>query len=679
MAKQKFDSVAKLFSLAASPGVALVIIAGFVAAVFALFLKAPALSDQLDYFSSALMLPDVTPTHRHLRVGLVWPLWGAIQLFGYSEVAYYLLPYLAAVFLGFGTWWLGKLMFSPAVGWVASVLVVLIPRYVSDMSYILPDYLAAGIFTLAVALIFWASVNRSEVAPSRSLLVIAMAGVLLGWAYLTREYIVVLFPCIGLALLLLKTPLRGWIAFCLGALSVYLLESIWGWLVYGDPFVRLSAAAGPRETSRPFATETWEIIKQFPSVFSDLRGGMFVAGLVTFGLLSGLIGLVSRNPGWKVIASWSVLGWVFFTLIALLPIWLFDGEAVYLRMHKFRYWALIFPPVFIGAVAALFFLAGLFSRGSRAVSTAIVVGLLAIPAYGYLSGLSQVAASGALVRVDSNDYREFREFLIREQGSLPEVFWTDYGTGVSGSNSLPIYFYNWTGSEKIWDGTLRYLSKGASTWVDRDDISTGYVILDRTRSSLIIGKSTPLYFSAPEATWATVFRSSNGDVLVFDPTRSPTVNDPVQVRASQLQVLKAPNSSDAYTAMLSGEALSLNLGKGARVLVSDDAAHGLAAPVNDVNLMAGSEAGFVFGNFHLNTRGGEVPRLRCLFYDSSKDRVSRSADIFPAEPIEAGEKYFFSCSPPVDGPQFSSFRVALELREGMKVGVEKIEYGFTEY
>ncbi|MEX2964716.1 ArnT family glycosyltransferase [Microbulbifer sp. TYP-18] len=501
------------------------IIASFVAVLFVFFLKPPALSDQLDYFFSALMLPDVTPTHRHLRVGLVWPIWGAIQMLGYSELAYYLLPFLTAVFLGFGTWWLGKLMFSPAVGWIASVLVVLAPRYVRDMPHILPDYLAAGIFTLAVALIFWVSVNRSGISSYRSLLAITLAGVLLGWAYLTREYIVVLFPCIGLALLLLKMPRREWVAFCLGAFSVYLLECIWGWLIYGDPFIRLFAVSGPRETSRSFATGTWEIIKQFPEAFNNIRGGIFVAGLVTFGLLSGLAGLVSRNPSWKVLASWSVLGWMFFTLIALLPIWLFDGEAVYLRMHKFRYWALIFPPVFISAVAGLFFLANLLARGSRIISTAVVMALLAIPAFGYLLGLAKVAASDDLVRGNNNEYQEFREFLIREQDSLPDVFWTDYGTGASGVRSLPIYFYNWAGSKKIWDGNLRYISKGSSTWIDQAKISSGYVILDRNKYSYFAGKSIPLYFSTPETIWATIFRSSNGHVLVLDPSRSPAVNN----------------------------------------------------------------------------------------------------------------------------------------------------------
>ncbi|MDX1555386.1 MAG: glycosyltransferase family 39 protein, partial [Xanthomonadales bacterium] len=185
---------------------------------FLAFREPPILSDQLDYFSAAWALPDVSPTHRHLRVGLIWPVWLLTRIFGYSEFAYYGIPLLTRFLLGFATWWLGRQMFSARVGWAAGLLIMMTPGYTRVASQLLPDYFAGSLIALGVALIFWA---RSGAPRSMrwQLLALLASGICVGWAYLAREYIVILFPCIGLGLLLLRTPLKGWVAFCSGAVA----------------------------------------------------------------------------------------------------------------------------------------------------------------------------------------------------------------------------------------------------------------------------------------------------------------------------------------------------------------------------------------------------------------------------------------------------------------------------
>src|SRR5690606_21447229 len=128
----------------------------------------------------------------------------------------------------------------------------------------------AGLLALGMALIFRAS--KVSWAGRNGLLILLASGALVGWAYLAREYVVVLFPSFALAMLLLRIPLRGWVMFCIGALAMYSLELLWGWLNYADPLVRLSASGSPRETSREFATRVPEILMLLPQRFHTYGG-----------------------------------------------------------------------------------------------------------------------------------------------------------------------------------------------------------------------------------------------------------------------------------------------------------------------------------------------------------------------------------------------------------------------
>src|SRR5262249_15629193 len=89
-------------------------------------LRVPPPQDPLDYLQAAadfprgLTDPDAPPgadvTHQVLRFGLTLPTRLAIEVFGYSQAAYYAVPVVAALLLLVSVYALGCLLFSRTVG-----------------------------------------------------------------------------------------------------------------------------------------------------------------------------------------------------------------------------------------------------------------------------------------------------------------------------------------------------------------------------------------------------------------------------------------------------------------------------------------------------------------------------------------------------------------------------------
>lgn len=661
-----------------SPFVAAALFALAATLSFLVFREPPILSDQLDYFSAAWALPDTSATHRHLRVGLVWPVWALTRIFGYSEFAYYGVPLLTRFLLGFSTWWLGRQMFSARVGWTAGLLLMMTPAYTRVASQLLPDYFAGSLIALSIALIFWTRSGPPRAARTQFLALLA-SGVCVGWAYLAREYIVILFPCIGLGMLLLRTPLRGWVAFCIGAIATYCLELAWGLVVYGNPLVRFSASASPRETDWEFATEIPEILALLPTAFSQY-GGWWLPAFVVFGLIAPIAFLRHRHAGWRVLAAWSLPGWIFFTTIALLPVLLFDQEAVYLRLHMFRYWSIIFPPIFIAGAAAVFALADqVRGRYGEVAGLLLSTLLIAVPTWGTALGLKQVSTANSLMSATGHDYREFRSFM-EMLDHPPDMLWMDQGSGVASSNSLPIYLRSPAG-RPLWEGTIRFLNSSRSNWVDISEIDSGYVVLDRTRADVIFNNKTPRYFLAPTRVWETVFRSSNGRILVLDPLGSPSETRSLTIlHPASLQVRRAGNSGGRHASTLTRDkTLHVQVSDGARVIVTDDAGPGLSAPRNGENLIpAGAEK--LVGTIRIKKlrAGGPAPTARCLFYDGRGERSAPWASVSGGVGDGEGQvlEFDFLCPVPQGNAKPTAARVLLQWSTGTDVEILGLEYGF---
>jgi len=645
---------------------------------FLFFRDPPILSDQLDYFRSAWALPDVEPAHRQLRVGLIWPVWFLTKIFGYSEFSYYGIPLLTRFLLGFATWWLGKHMFSTRVGWTAGLLLMFTPAYTEAASQLLPDYFAAALVALSLALIFRAMSDSPT--PARSQISqLFLSGLVIGWAYLSREYVVILFPCIGLALLLLRTTAKGWLAFCLGALIIYSLELLWGLLVYGDPLVRFASTSSPRQTSWEFATELSDILTLLPTVFSRY-GGWQIPAFVVFGLAAPLFMLYERSTSWRLLAVWSVLGWIFFTSIALLPVLLLNNEAVYLRLHKFRYWAIIFPPIFIGGVAAIYSIhAFLTARTPRWFAHIVATALLAVPVSGTMIGLTKVSDAKAFVRSTGGEYEEFRKFLSSHP-SMPDVLWMDHIGGVASSNSLPIYFNSPAGIKQFWSGEVRYLNNTPRDWISEDEIRDGYVALDRTRASRRFRLGPPDYFVAPESVWRTIFRSSKGNILVLDPSLPPLSGRPdVIIPPQTLEVRAIGKRQGEYSTNVGARSLHVYVTDNIRVAVSDGIAPGIAAPPDGVNeVPAGTRE--LIGRLRLaRLEGREEPAVRCLFYDAEGNRTAPWAVVTGGMPHGTGEGQFtFSCPVPENSQSAASARVMMQLTGPVRAEIVSLDYSFVK-
>ena len=658
--------------------IAIIVFSGVSLIDIAMLRTPPVLADALDYFSTAQLLPEVTPTHRHLRIGMIWPLWALIQSVGYVEAAYYLLPWLACFLLGLSTWRLGRSLFCARVGWAGGLVVMLLPPYATHVSMLLPDYLSVGLFTLGVAAVCHASCRRWRAGIPVQLLLFG-AGVLVGWSYLVREFVAVFFPCLGVAMLLLRVPVRGWVSFCLGALLVYGLEPLWGWLVYGDPFIRLSVAGGPRDTRLPLSMDVVDVLLQFPTRFLGRAGGEALAGFMVFGLVAAGVGAVRGGRSWRVLAVWALPGWAFFTVIALLPILMLGEGSTYLRMHLFRYWAMILPPVVLGAVAGVFAIHDWLLRrgvGGRVVPSAVLALLLAVPAWGVALGLKQLSAHPGLVR-NSADYQEFREFVA--SGALPPLIWMDSATTVSADKSLPMYMRSWAGGETYWDGEVRALNSSRNDWVARPEVKGGYVMMDRSRSDRIFSRATPDYFRSPESVWQVVFRSSSSRILVLDPSRpAPLAQAVVSVPPETMQVNAV--EGEVHHESVRGGGLHVRVGSPGRAVLTDAVAKGLRPPPPGRNRLPTIDSDRIMGSVVLERKDSSDAALsvRCLFFDKAGDRRAPWARLVEPLPERGGrERYGFSCAMPPAPFTAMSARLLVQLSAGSDVVLHEANYGFA--
>ncbi|MBW3606278.1 MAG: hypothetical protein KY460_15515, partial [Actinobacteria bacterium] len=223
------------------------------------FVHHPIMSDQLHYLVDANTLPDISfPPHHGLRIGLTIPVWFFIQLFDYSEAAYYAVPYLTMVGLVVAVYWLGRLLDSRAAGVISGVLLVANPLVLDEASQLLPDLPAAALLTGAVTLLLWqwrrARVTTTLTRGDRVVLV--SIGLLLGWAYLIREFIVVWFPVALVVAVVLRVPRSWWRLIAAGAGAMVALELLWGLVFFGNPFARIWAAL-----HQP-ASEPWRVVQR---------------------------------------------------------------------------------------------------------------------------------------------------------------------------------------------------------------------------------------------------------------------------------------------------------------------------------------------------------------------------------------------------------------------------------
>ena len=391
-------------------------------------LRVPAPSDQLNYLLAARRFPDPvaegTETHQLTRFGLIVPAALAVKVFGYSQAAYAAVPVLATLSLLAGTYALGTLLFSRTVGAAAGVAVVAATPVFDDSTDLLPDVLAIGLFTCALALAV--AVRRRDRPPG--VWVLVGIGALLGWSYMTREFIVFLWPVIPV-LLYRRAGLAGlaWIAAPIAMLAV--TELLLCWRLYGDPLARLLAVTGHGSgPSRPEIAATYRDKPRMVYVqrLPDTLMRFYPEGrLLVWLIVATLLGAPAWPRRLALPAALLVLFWVPLTLLG----GVLDPSAPKLRLQLIRYWIPVFPAFVLGGLAALWLLASALSRRLPGRARVALPAVAVVAAAAVVSGVAargwwagpQTRAGGA------TQMEAFRTWMHDRDGTYRRL-WTDPDT-----------------------------------------------------------------------------------------------------------------------------------------------------------------------------------------------------------------------------------------------------------
>lgn len=435
------------------------------AVLLLLDLSVPQPVDHSRYMDAARSFPSRPPDpifeHQYLRIGLTAPTALAMKVFGYSEATYHAFPVAAALLLFASVYAIGRLLFGRLVGAVSAVVLGCAGIVVVAGTELLPDLPATALFTAAAAL----AVALRRGLPRHRRVWLAVIGVLLGWSYLVREFIVFVWPLIPV---LLWRRIGRWDA--LWALTPVALAGIGetafnAWL-YNDPLARLHAGSGLGDLpSRPEVARTfhdlplWVYLWRLPQQLARLPEGPGLLLLLALTLGAGAVCAAGLLRAWRggapagppirragVFALWIALLWVPLTLLG----GVLNPAHPKLRLQLLRYWYPVFPAFALGGVAALWLLGRAVRPRARAAAPAVVccVALLT-------TGLAALGRPGApgwagSPRVSSDALPEFRSWLAR---SGARTVWADPKL----YRVLPIYFVTRTG-HRVWRGHLRPLT-----------------------------------------------------------------------------------------------------------------------------------------------------------------------------------------------------------------------------
>lgn len=489
-------------------------------AALIVFLTPPYPSDQINYLDAARDFPSVPRNpaivHQYARLGLVLPMAVSMTILGYSQAAYYIVPVLAAVALVLGVYALGSLLFARAVGLGAAVLTVGNTAIFVDATAPLPDLLAATLFVWAVVLAIAVRQGRSAVVatPRRRVAAMLAIGVILGWSYLAREFIVFVWPLIPV-ILFRRVSIRDlfWIAVPLGAIG--LAEMALNQHIFGDPLARLRVASEhgsgvvPEEAAATYQNKRrlW-YLAQLGVAIGDVPEGAWLNAALGAAVAGALVW--PRRLG--LLLLWIALLYVPLVLLG----GVLNPDAPMLRLFKVRYWYPIVPAILLGGVAAAW-LATRFVAGRLGASEhrrGLIAGALAL-----VLALVPVAIAHA-ARADSSGYRAngatqmeaFRSWLGDQQGRV-DTIWAD-----SRTVRVARIFTSAPFGGRLWEGAFHTLVPADGT--TRPE-SGDHVMLYSPHSALCghCRQGSQRIFGSPvrvPPTWTLAFSTADGIVQVYE-------------------------------------------------------------------------------------------------------------------------------------------------------------------
>lgn len=509
--------------------------------------------DQLDYFSLAGDIQEPRITHRHFRIGMTLPVAGLINLLGYSEAAYYIVPIAAGVLFLAATYLLGALLHSRAAGTIGAIAAVFNAHVFLDSSHLVPDLMAAGLFTLGLVMIGGAADRRAGRWWNPALF---GAGLLLGWAYLTREYTIVFGPLALVAAWTAgRTRVRELAQVAGGALTMLVVEFIHGFVLFGNPFahiVKVIDRKAPSLTSpaaAPYIEGTagntlGEAALILPRLLLDNEDGAWLFVLLTVGLGVGVVGALVLRRGVSLKRLVIPVVWIAVVYALLtLSTWATNprGGSV-INITKIRYWYPLFPALTVGGATGLLLLVDgdAVNRWLRRTWIA-VLGLAAVA--GAFFSLNSIDESSTFVANGAGaEFREFRDW-IADEGNDVEQLHVDNGHGRALDRILPMYARTAFG-RPLWSGTFDRLDVDAAPTIAEID---GPVASHRLSNQWLVSSADtlPEYLAQMPEDWLPIFISSNGSLAVFDIDLDGAQLDPLSLDIAAEDLPEGVEEADA--------------------------------------------------------------------------------------------------------------------------------------
>jgi hypothetical protein len=229
-----------------------------------------------------------------------------------------------------------------------------------------------------------------------------------------------------------------------------------------------------------------------------------------------ITGLFRRDWKFSFLAVWVFITYGVFTTAGLLPV-LFSWEGeVLLRLHKFRYWILILPPLFIAGGAGLEWViqwllirTGSLKKG-REIAVSTLLGILFI--FSMIVAMLGIHDFPNLIRNGADHYLELREFL-EDHADRDDLIWINRDSKVAFERILPIYREDFFG-DSIWSGETKYLNTDGQ-YLREDELTEGWIIIDRYFFKTDFQR-IPEYLENPPENWVLVFESENKEIAIYE-------------------------------------------------------------------------------------------------------------------------------------------------------------------
>ena len=390
--------------------------AGIVVAL--LLITVPLPGDPMNYLEAAENLPSTPLHHGSTRLGITAPVWLLTLVFGFSEIAFYVVPILAFGGLAAATTNVGKRLFGHWVGLGAAALVLTSPWILTYGTQLLPDIPSAALLTGSLGLVL--STPRDSSRHTRAWL----AGLAFGLAYLVKETSLLFGPAL-LGVMLLRGHRAAFIMrFTFAAAGVAVLEALAGVVLWSDPLARISSLL-----NRSGAVPTAERTAAFEAAFAAQRNPIASFSILPqllwqswHGRLLLVLGLVlvgaavKGGTRFRLLLAWILIPWISLALVG--SIQPESGRPV-IRLMLDRYWAPLLPPLAVGGLGALAILARRLRHWSPRAGMVAVTGLVALSGFGAALGVgaSLDARPEWFIRFGNEGYWQLRTVLHQFEGS----------------------------------------------------------------------------------------------------------------------------------------------------------------------------------------------------------------------------------------------------------------------